>query len=302
MLVHHMRRILLFLFIFLSVIPISSQELKVSAGRLIRIENFPSKYVAARNVDIWLPDNYSLTKKYHALYMHDGQFLYNSNPQDSTSELRVDETLDSLIKRNAISECITIGIWSQASNKLSEYFPQKVLKYLSSKKRKWFIQHILQSNPSADNYLKFIVLELKPYIDKNFPVDNDPQYTHIAGTESAALISLYAMCEYPNVFGSTACIATEWNPSADPRITKSVLKYFQKNLPEFASHRLYFDQATNKSPEQDIEVSKKMNRIFSKKKYAEGYISWNEYDISDSNLQILSKRIGMAFQFILKGE
>ena len=33
-------------------------SIKLSNGVIKRIENFPSKYVRPRNVDVWLPDNY----------------------------------------------------------------------------------------------------------------------------------------------------------------------------------------------------------------------------------------------------
>ena len=49
----------LFLSILLLTISlsISAQNVlpKVSSGKLVRIENFQSKYVTPRNIDIWLP-------------------------------------------------------------------------------------------------------------------------------------------------------------------------------------------------------------------------------------------------------
>ena len=51
---------------------------KLSSGLIKRIENFPSKYVRSRNVDIWLPENYSKGNKYAVLYMHDGQNLFDA--------------------------------------------------------------------------------------------------------------------------------------------------------------------------------------------------------------------------------
>jgi hypothetical protein len=51
---------------------------QVVSGTLIEKENFPSKYVAARNVSIWLPKGYTNKKKYSVLYMHDGQMLFDS--------------------------------------------------------------------------------------------------------------------------------------------------------------------------------------------------------------------------------
>lgn len=43
-------------------------------GKLERIENFQSKYVSPRHVDVWLPPNYQNNgaQRYVVLYMHDG--------------------------------------------------------------------------------------------------------------------------------------------------------------------------------------------------------------------------------------
>jgi len=34
---------------------ITSSKLTVSSGKVERIENFPSAYIASRNIDVWLP-------------------------------------------------------------------------------------------------------------------------------------------------------------------------------------------------------------------------------------------------------
>ena len=46
-------------------------------GKMERIDSFPTKYIVPRTVDIWLPKNYSKSKKYSVLYMHDGQMLFD---------------------------------------------------------------------------------------------------------------------------------------------------------------------------------------------------------------------------------
>ncbi|MEZ4826807.1 MAG: hypothetical protein R3C61_11020 [Bacteroidia bacterium] len=51
-----------------------------SAGKIERLENFPSQYIPARNVDIWLPEGYNPSQQYAVLYMHDGQMLYDAAP------------------------------------------------------------------------------------------------------------------------------------------------------------------------------------------------------------------------------
>ena len=49
------------------------ESLQLSSGKVERIKNFKSAFVPPRNVDVWLPDNYSAKNQYAVLYMHDGQ-------------------------------------------------------------------------------------------------------------------------------------------------------------------------------------------------------------------------------------
>jgi hypothetical protein len=57
---------LIFSFMILSFTNIvtNAQIPKVTSGSIQRFENFTSKYVDARNVDVWLPDGYNATQKY----------------------------------------------------------------------------------------------------------------------------------------------------------------------------------------------------------------------------------------------
>jgi len=45
--------------------------------QIIIHENFPSAFVAARNVEVWLPPSYDPQLSYPVLYMHDGQNVFN---------------------------------------------------------------------------------------------------------------------------------------------------------------------------------------------------------------------------------
>lgn len=88
----------------------SQENIKISdlqnnndfVGQIKRIENFPSKYVASRTVDIWLPINYSETKKYQVLYMHDGQMLFDAKTTWNKQEWGVDEKIDSLTQKKPL--------------------------------------------------------------------------------------------------------------------------------------------------------------------------------------------------------
>ena len=55
-----------------------------------------------------------------------------------------------------------------------------------------------------------MVEELKPFIDNNYSVFSDKRNTAIMGSSMGGLISMYAVSEYPKVFGAAACMSTHW--------------------------------------------------------------------------------------------
>jgi predicted alpha/beta superfamily hydrolase len=201
----------------------SQENIKISdlqnnndfVGQIKRIENFPSKYVDSRTVDVWLPINYSETKKYQVLYMHDGQMLFDPKTTWNKQEWGVDEKIDSLTQKKAIKEVIVVAVWNIPTIRHLNYFPQKAIDFLSDSDKKFVIDEAKKINLdltqiSSDNYLKFLVSEVKPFIDSHFSVHTDKENTAIMGSSMGGLISMYALCEYPDVFVKAACLSTHW--------------------------------------------------------------------------------------------
>ena len=89
----------------------------------------------------------------------------------------------------------------------------------------------------------WLVEELKPSIDERFSVHTDPGNTFVMGSSMGGLISLYALTEYPEVFGGAGCLSTHW-PSAMEAIPELMLDYLRTGLPQPGSHRVYFDHGT----------------------------------------------------------
>ncbi|WP_430815846.1 alpha/beta hydrolase [Carboxylicivirga sp. RSCT41] len=240
-------RILLFLMFFSTLGSMQAQDIRVSSGKVIRHELFSSDYVDARNVDVWLPDGYTADKRYAVIYMHDGQMLYDASTTWNGQEWGVDEVISRLIKSERIRDCIVVGIWNNDGKRNAEYFPQRAWEQLSNdRKQEILSKDKVLNNPAAsehgllaDNYLRFIVRELKPFIDHKYSTLNDKENTFIMGSSMGGLISVYAICEYPGVFGGSICMSTHW-PAADG----VVLNYLESNLPNPDTHRIYFDYGT----------------------------------------------------------
>ena len=205
----------------------SPPKVNLSAGFVKRFANFPSKYADPRNVDVWLPDGYDPKKKYAVLYMHDGQMLFDSTNTWNKQEWGVEDVMSRLMAEKKIRNCIVIGIWNNGIYRHSEYFPQKIVDQIPPETRAKIIHQQLKDKPQADNYLKFIVRELKPFIDSNFSTLTNRGNTFVLGSSMGGLISLYALCEYPDVFGGAACLSIH-SPLVEAELIDSVDKSIEK--------------------------------------------------------------------------
>ena len=114
-----------------------AQSIKVTTGKVERLEKFKSQFVDARHVDVWLPEGYSTSDKYAVLYMHDGQMLFDPASTWNKQAWQVDSIAGQLISENKIQKCIIIGIWNNDKKRHPEYFPQNVYATFSLEQKKF---------------------------------------------------------------------------------------------------------------------------------------------------------------------
>lgn len=218
------------------------REPQVSKGHLDNITNFQSKYVPARTIRVWTPEDYDPNKKYDVLYMHDGLALFDGKAMWHLQEWGVDEAMDSLIRLGKIRPTIVVGIDNNEKNRAGEYCPDDIAQYLPEGKP------IYKSfKPTGNAYLRFIVEELKPYIDSAYSTYPEREHTWIMGSSCGGLISSYALCKYPNIFAGAACMSTHCTLTyfddqvPDKDRMKAYRTYLKEHLPA-NSALLYMDK------------------------------------------------------------
>jgi enterochelin esterase-like enzyme len=283
---------------------------QVVSGKIERMENFKSNYVTERNIDVWLPENYSSSKKYNVLYMHDGQMLYDPEMAWNKQAWNVDDVLTKLVTENKIQDVIVVGIWNGGITRHIDYFPQKAFESLTQNQQ----DSIYKANRSngqsvfnnqkvnSDNYLKFIVKELKPIIDKKYSVYTDAKHTFIAGSSMGGLISMYAICEYPKVFGGAACISTHWpgifavenNP-----IPNTFFEYLKKHLPNPKNHKIYFDYGTATLDAMYEPFQLKVDEIMKAKGFSSQNWSTQKFEGEEHSEKSWNKRLHIPIEFLL---
>ncbi|HMP92442.1 MAG TPA: alpha/beta hydrolase-fold protein [Phnomibacter sp.] len=284
---------------------------QVNEGSIQRLENFASAWVAPRHIDVWLPNGYTNAKKYAVLYMHDGQMLYDARTTWNNQAWEVHETLQRLMDSGQIKDCIVVGIWNSGPNRHSEYFPQKPFMALPQRYQDSLLENGSRSGGNAlfagpissDNYLRFLVTELKPFIDKTFSTYPDAANTLVAGSSMGGLISMYALCEYPKVFGGAACLSTHWpgifSVENNP-IPAAFLGYLDAQLPSPANHRLYFDYGTATLDSLYEPYQLQANAIMQKHRYGPGNWLTMAFPGANHSEQAWQQRFEIPAYFLLR--
>src|SRR4030095_15073004 len=95
-------------------------------GSIRRHENFASKFVIPRNVDVWLPPHYSeSTAAFPVIYMHDGQNLFEPISSISGASWELDKAITRFMDAGKMKGVILVGIWNHGDIGGREYMPQK---------------------------------------------------------------------------------------------------------------------------------------------------------------------------------
>lgn len=207
-------------------------------GKVEHLAPLDSKFVDRRAVDVWLPPSYALAeakaRSYPVIYVHDGQNVFDPATSFIGVDWGIDETMTRLITERKIPEAIVVAIWN-TPKRLSEYMPQRAIERAAETDLDAMFKPVRQ-HPLGDAYLKYLVTELKPAIDARYRTAPDRAHTSIMGSSMGGLISLAAICEYPEVFGRAACLSTAWTAAGG--VTTRDLR---NNLPDPKTHRIYFD-------------------------------------------------------------
>lgn len=145
---------------------------------------------------VYLPPAYEedSRRRFPVLYLHDGQNIFDGETSFIRGqEWEVDESAEKLIRGQSIQPVIIVGIHNTGDLRTEEYTPT----YDSSKK----------SGGGAGQYGRFIVEELKPFIDGTYRTWRAVRSTGIGGSSLGGLVSLYLWLCYPHIFGKLAVMS-----------------------------------------------------------------------------------------------
>lgn len=261
------------------------------------LKNVSIPPLTPRRVDIWLPPQYEseTERNFPVLYMHDGQNLFRRH-KFILRTWGVAEHITELSQREVVPPIIVVGIWN-TSNRMGDYLPQKPLASVEAQTKLLKFSkkyHYNIGEQVSDTYLKLIVDKIKPMVDKRFRSLSSYQHTGIMGSSMGGLISLYALLEYPQVFGMAGCLSTHW-----PICGEYLLPYLEKVLPPPGDHRIYFDHGSEGLDKMYAPYQQKVDRLMQKKGYVEE-TDWlsRVYPGDDHNEKAWSNRLDVPLKFL----
>jgi len=162
---------------------------------------FPSKILRnKRDVLVYLPPGYRrfTGKRYPVLYLHDGQNVFDAATSFAGVEWGVDETAQRLIRQKLIEPMIIVAIANTGEERIHEYAPTPAR--IDPPKRK-------RSKGLLRSYGRFLIEELKPFIDRKYRTQREAEFTGLGGSSLGGLATLALGLWFPNYFNRLAVLS-----------------------------------------------------------------------------------------------
>ena len=234
------------LLLFFCAIFTLAQERKHTATENVKIisEKFEIPQLkTTRRIWIYLPKDYETShKRYDVMYLQDAQNLFD----DATSyagEWQVDETLNKIFEKTGKS-LIVVGIDNGGEKRIEELSPYKNAKY---------------GGGNGDNYVNFIVENLKPFIDKNYRTKPQRKFTTIGGSSLGSLISVYAAVKYPETFGKVLAFSSAFWFNA-----KELNEFILSSKVNLKHQKYYFIQGKHEDEDMEEQTKSVIENLKSK--------------------------------------
>jgi predicted alpha/beta superfamily hydrolase len=134
---------------------------------------------------VFYPPGYgeNTLERYPVLYMQDGQNLFFAKESFGGQHWMVEETLRVLGAMNLVQKALVVGIYPR--QRMEDY-----------------------TKPGYEEYGRYLVEDVKPWIDANYRTLSGPEHTAVMGSSLGGVVSLYLAWQWPEVFGNAACLSS----------------------------------------------------------------------------------------------
>jgi predicted alpha/beta superfamily hydrolase len=194
-------------------------------GNIKRHPQFRSKVLGnRRDVLVYLPRSYRRfsRRRYPVLYLQDGQNVFDAATSFAGVEWGVDETAARLIQQNLIEPLIIVAVANTGENRIHEYAPTPAAIQANTEPK-------MRSRGLLNDYGRFLIEELKPYIDRRYRTKREAEFTGLGGASFGGLASLALGFWHPNVFTRLIVMspAVWW----DDQVICKMVEKLDENIP-----------------------------------------------------------------------
>jgi predicted alpha/beta superfamily hydrolase len=247
---------------------------------------YMSTFHQERMIRVYLPWSYHESNKtYPVLYMHDGQNVFEDEGAIKGVSLRLKDYLD---ENKLEIIVVAIDLNPEGEERINEYCP-----WVNGEIAEKIIGHKSSSGGKGEQYVDFIVNELKPLIDDKYRTRKDQ--TSMAGISLGGLISTYAAGRYPHIFRRIAAISPGYyrnQEEIEVFVRNSDLSPVERFYVDFGTHEISDDKELQN---QFTEMILSIYEILSSKIEDTRYLSIKD---GEHNYTSFKKRIGEVLTYL----
>ena len=178
--------------------PVGTTSGTSDGGTLQTYPEVVSTYLTRqRDVHVLLPPGYEdePQRRYPVHYMQEGQNLFDPATSFVPGNYwRLDRVVPELVLSGRIEPLIVVGINNTGEDRIDEDAPTRDTR--------------TGRGGLADAYGRFLVDELKPFVDTTYRTRPEPQYTGLGGSSLGGLVTLHlGLVRFPGLFSRLAAMS-----------------------------------------------------------------------------------------------
>ncbi|HTQ96353.1 MAG TPA: alpha/beta hydrolase-fold protein [Candidatus Acidoferrum sp.] len=253
----------------------------MSSPNLVKHERFPSRFLRnQRDLIVYLPPGYDAQPDRHfpVLFLHDGQNLFDGSTSFIPGmDWHVGQTADQWIQEGRVEPLIIVGIYNAGKQRIGEYTPTRAPKLGGGR---------------ANRYAKFLLEEVKPFVNFQYRIQQGPESTGIGGSSLGGLVSLYLGLRQPKVFGKIAALSPSvwWNERVILRFAATAAV---RPLP-----RIWLDIGTREGPRIVDDVERFRDILVGKGWQPDRNLHYERVEGAEHNEAAWARRVGPFLQFL----
>jgi len=255
----------------------------VTSGQLRKHDQFRSRFLRnRRDLIVYTPPDYAEQpgRRFPALYLQDGQNLFDGATSFIPGQdWHIPQTADEGISSGAVEPLIIVGIYNTKA-RVREYTPTHVPKLGGGR---------------ADRYAKFLIEEVKPFVESEYRTLSGPQNTGIGGSSLGGLFSLYEGLKHPGTFGKIAALSPSvwWNQM----VIHSLVREMNVN----PRPRVWLDIGTREGPHMVPIVERFRDVLLQKGWRLSQDLHYGRVEGAQHNEAAWAQRVGPFLQFLYPG-